>query len=465
MRRTIVLGCCAALVPSTAVASFAAPVFPRDEICALDPDLTPQRRVVEPLLLIRHLIEAGSVRDAALDTDGDGDTLLVEKQLTFTQPDYCEAPERNCTPVDAAAIRRLHDQLAEFVRTQGGAWYTFERLRQPDAVDPAETPALDPAFHIEGQPFQIGEVLDASARYVRIVCRDAPAPAPPVVADADPPASDVPDRWVRAPERGEGFRLTGSIDHLSRNRTRLSAAEPATFSINSDLEGDRRTYFIDVVAGYDFEFARGAAYETSLIPFAVLNRLLQDSGSEVNRLGVGTQTAVSMHGGALGYGEVALTPLYLTDTTFSSDIGTLKLRWSPTLTEAALVPLGFYQEYGALLAQLELDLLSDVGHVFDAGGNPELADDNNFFRVGGRLGLSVRGAPGSLLERIELNVSNRFLRDLEGRPRDLNLFRASLSYLFPNVDNYRLSFSYTSGRSEDTLTDVQFWSTELGVRF
>lgn len=466
MRRTIVVGCCVALLPSTALASFAAPAFPPDEVCAADPDLTPQQQAVRPLFLIRHLIEAGPVSDAALDTDGDGDTLLVEKQLAFTQPNYCQAaPGRQCSSQDEAALRRLHGQLAEFVRTQGGAWYQFERLRRPDAADRAAVPALDPAFQAEGQSFQIGEVLDVPGRYVRITCRDAPRPAPPVVADGAPPVSGLPDRWVRYREAGEGFRLTGSIDDLSQDRTRPGSVQPATFSVNSDLEAGRRTYFINVVAGYDFEFARGAEYRTSLIPFALLNRLLQDSRSDINRLGAGMQTAIALRGGALGYGEIALTPLYLTDTRFRSDIGTFKFRYSPTLAEDASLPLGFYENYAGLLAQLEFDLLSDVGRVFDAGGNPDLGDDDNFFRVGARLGIRVRGAPGSLLERIELDLSNRYLYNLDGRPRDLNLFQASLSYLFPNVDNYKLSFGYTSGRTEDTLTDVHFWSMQLGVRF
>jgi hypothetical protein len=129
------------------------------------------------------------------------------------------------------------------------------------------------------------------------------------------------------------------------------------------------------------------------------------------------------------------------------------------------VPLGFYRAYGPVLGQVDLDILSDVGHVFDPGGNPNLADTGEFFRIGGRLGFRVRGAKGTLLEQIELDVSNRYLYNVEGFPRDINYFQTSLSYLFPNVDNYKLSFSYTSGRTDDTLTDVEFWSSQLGIRF
>lgn len=465
MRRTVVLGCCAALLSSTPFTSFAAPGFPPEEICTFDPAEIPPRRLVDPSRLIRWLIADGQVSDAALDANADGDTLLVEKQLTFTQPDYCAVPGRNCTTADAAAIRRLHDQMDEFVGTQGGAYYRFERLQQPDAVDRAAVPALDAAFEVEGQHFQIGEVLNVPARYVRITCRDEPTLAPPAVADAAPPEPSPPVHWTRDRGGDEGFRLTGSIDDLSRDRTRLTSVQPATFSINSDLSAGRTSYFVNFVAGYDFEFERGELYETSIIPFVLLNRLLQDSGSEIDRLGAGTQVATAMYGGALGYGEIAVTPLYLTDTSLSSRIGTLKGRWSPRLAEDAPLPLGFYQEYDALLAQLELDLLTDVGHIFEAGDNPDLTEDDSFLRAGGRIGLRVRGAAGSALERIELNVSNRYLYNWDGDPENLNLFQVSLSYLFPQLDNYRLSFAYSNGRTDDTLNLVHYWSTQLGVRF
>jgi hypothetical protein len=465
MRRTLLLGLPIALLSGQTAASPAAPapIFPPDRICATDLTLTPPARMVHPLYLIRDLIEAGPVSDAALDANGDGDTLLIEKQLAFTQPNYCHAsPERRCTPQDEKALIRLHDQLAEFVRTEGGAWYHFERLREPDPVDRAAVPALDPAFEVKGQPFQIGEILQVPPQFVRIVCRDEPL-APQ--AASIPPADAEPVGWEHDPDGNEGFRLTGSIDDLNKSRQRLTNVRPAQFSINSDLKANVTTYLIDAVAGYDLEFAKGKEYNASLIPFVFLNRLFNNTNNEIDKLGTGLQLALEMQDSPIGYGEVAMTPQYTTDTDFRTKIGTLKFRWTPTLPQDALVPLGLYRTYGPLLGQVNLDLLSDVGHVFDAGGNPDLEDSDEFLRVGGRLGFQIRGAKDTLLEQIELDVSNRYLYNVEGIPRDINYFQTSLSYLFPNMDNYKLSFSFTSGRTDDTLTDVEFWSSQLGIRF
>jgi hypothetical protein len=465
MRRTLLLSFPIALLSGQAPAAPApapAPAFPADRICVADPTLTPPRRVVHPLYLIRELIAAGPVSDAALDANGDGDTLLIEKQLAFTQPNYCHAsPDRHCSPQDEQALLRLHRQLAEFARTEGGAWYVFERLKKPDPVDRAAVPALAEAFEVEGQPFQIGELLQVPPRFVRIDCREKPL-APQVASTPAPDAEPV--RWEHDPDDNEGFRLTGTVDDLNKSRQRLTNVTPAQFSINSDLKARLTTYLIDAVAGYDFEFARGEQYDASLIPFILLNRLFNQTANEVNRLGAGLQLALEMQDSALGYGEVAATPQYVTDTNFRTKIGTLGFRWTPTLPQGASIPLGFFRPYGLVLGQLNVDVLSDIGHVFDPGGNPDLLDKDEFFRFGGRLGIRIRGAKGTLLEQIELDVSNRYLYNLD-EPHDVNYFQTSLSYLFPNVDNYKLSFSYTDGRTGDTLTDVQYWSTQLGIRF
>lgn len=465
MRRTTLLGLPIVFLSAEAAASPAvpAPVFPTDKICVADPTLTPPRRVVNPLYLVRELIAEGPVSDAALDANGDGDTLLIEKQLAFTQLNYCHAsPERQCTPQDEKALIRLHDKLEEFARTEGGAWFDFERLSEPDPVDRAAVPALDAAFEVEGQAYQVGEILQVPPRFVRIVCRDEPL-APQVAST--PPADAEPVGWEHDPAGHEGFRLTGSIDDLNKNRQRLTNVRPAQFSINADLKANVTTYLIDAVAGYDLEFAKGEEYNTSIIPFVFLNRLFNNTANEIDKLGGGLQFALEMQDSPIGYGEVAVTPQYTTDTTFETKIGTLKFRWTPTLPQDAPVPLGFYRAYGPVLGQVDLDILSDVGHVFDTGGNPNLADSDEFLHIGGRLGFRMRGAKGTLLEQIELDVSNRYLYNVEGLPRNINYFQTSLSYLFPNVDNYKLSFSYTNGRTDDTLTDVEFWSSQLGIRF
>jgi hypothetical protein len=141
------------------------------------------------------------------------------------------------------------------------------------------------------------------------------------------------------------------------------------------------------------------------------------------------------------------------------------MRWTPTLAQAAAVPLGSGRILGPLALRFDLDALSEVGHVGNPGASNELADKPEYLRVGGRVGFRVRGAPGTIIERIEFDASEKYFYDFAPGVHNLNRFDLTLSYLLPHTENYRISFSYSNGRADDTIQEIELWKTQLGVRF
>jgi hypothetical protein len=403
------------------------------------------------------------VSDAALDTDRDGSTLLSEKQLALAHPDYCAAVATGCTVADAAALRRLHDDLARFGATEGGQNYRFERLRRPSAEERQSAPFLDPALEAEGQEFQIGEVLDVERRFVEIACVEQPPPAPagPIALGSGREILG----WRANPERRGGFRLTSQIDDLSRDRAQLGSVRPAQLSINANVEENKTSYQIAAVAGYDFELERAEDLRSSVIPFLQLERFFDGTTETIDKLGAGVQAVTTYGSETTGSDQIALTPVYLTDTGLDNRIATFKMRWTPTLSSAAPLPLGFDRTYGPVVVNLSFDGLSDAGRVLARTDDSPLDDQENFFRAGGRVGLRVRGARGTALRQFQLDLTNRSLVNIGAGPGLLNRFDATLSFLFPDSDNYQISFSYTVGRNDDTLERIEFWRTQLGIRF
>ncbi|MGH6886209.1 MAG: hypothetical protein ACREGK_09055, partial [Geminicoccales bacterium] len=249
-----------------------------------------------------------------------------------------------------------------------------------------------------------------------------------------------------------------------RDRGQLASVRPAQLSINANVEEDKTSYQIAAVAGYDFELARSVD-RSSVIPFLQLERFFDGTTETIDKLGAGVQAVTTYGSEAAGSDQIALTPLYLTDTGFDNQIGTFKLRWTPTLSSAAPLPLGFDRTYGPVVLNLSFDGLSDAGRIFNGGDDSPLEDRENFFRAGGRIGLRVRGARGTALRQIELHLTNRHLVNIGPGPTLLNRFDATLSFLFPDSDNYQISFSYTVGRNDDTLERIELWRTQLGIRF
>ncbi len=443
------------------------PLFPADEICS--PAAEAEIRNLDPLRLVRWLIAISDIGDAALDADGDGDTLLSEKQLALVQPGYCtQGIGRACTAEDAETLERIQERLADFVDRAGGPDYVFERVRRPTLEERIEHPFLNPFFETTGRRFQVAEVLDVRRRFVEVYCT-APEPEE-VLQVADIPAPEIveePEKpyWIFNPRDADGLRLTSEIDDLNKDRNSLSAVRPAELSITADIDDDETLYQVKAVVGYNFEVERSDLFFTSTIPFFLFERFFNGEENEIDKLGFGLQEAFNIFQPDRSGSEIAITPVYLTDSDFDSDIGIMKLRWTPTLAPDAPLPIGFLRSYGPLALQLNVDALADVGRVFDDGGDEELTDESEFFRVGGRIGLQFRGAEGSGFDHIALDISNRYLKDVDGNESDLYRLDLSLSYLFSQAENYRLSVSYVNGRTDDTLEETEYWKTQFGIRF
>ena len=446
------------------------PLFPADQICVQETSTAPS--TLDPLRLIRWLIAVSDVGDAALDANGDGDTLLSEKQLALIQPDYCtEAIGRACTAEEAETLGRMQTRLSDFVDRAGGTDYVFERIRRPTIEERLDSPFLNPFYETTGRRFQVAEILDIDKRFVQIYCTASepgePPPTAPVTASDTPEIVEELERplWIFNPRDADGLRLTSEIDDLNKDRNKLGAVRPAELSITADVDDNQTLYQVKAVAGYNFEMERSDLIYTSTIPFVLFERFFNGERNEIDKLGLGIQEAFSVIQPDRSGAEVAITPLYLTDSDFKSDIGVLKLRWTPTLAPDSTLPIGFSREYGPIALQLDVDALADFGRVFDNGGDPDLVDESEFFRAGGRLGLQFRGSKKSGFDHIALEISNRYLKDIDGDDSDLYRLDLSLSYLFSQAQNYRLSVSYANGRTDDTLEQTEYWKTQFGIRF
>ncbi|MEM7024689.1 MAG: hypothetical protein AAF637_19240 [Pseudomonadota bacterium] len=416
-------------------------------------------RAVDPLELVRWAIRTSEIRDQAIDANGDGDTLLAEKQLALTDPGYCGHPARGCSERDATAQRQIHARLAAFVREQDGN-YQFERIRRPDQTERNEAPHLAEDLEQASSSFHVGETLAVPAVYVRVVCLEEPQ-------------RDVAQLESRTAEDGSpsklpirsGFRLTGSLDDLGKDRSTLGAVTPAQFSISGDLKKNQTTYLVNLFAGYQVELGQRKRNYFSAIPFFQFERRFNRREIEIDKIGGGGKFLATTVSENLGGNELAVSPYYLTDTKGDRQILTVQLRETPSLPERYGIPIGYAIEAGELLWQFGIDGLIEAGHVFRARNTEGPLAVGNFIRTGPRWSLNLQGTDGTLLDRLALNLAYKYLYGLTGPLDHFHRFDANLSYLLPGSESYKLGLSYTVGRVDDTLQEQQYWSTVLGVRF
>jgi hypothetical protein len=432
---------------------------PKAAICVPEEDSS--GRVVDPLRLVRWALTTSNLSDQALDTNGDGDTLLSEKQLALADPAYCEHLEKHCDSADAVAQRQIHQRLATFVHAES-VDYRFERIRRPDPAERDSAPYLNEEFEDPGSSFQVGETLAVPARYVRVVCLDRP-PAAVAEQEGAPAASDgaAPGRLpIRT-----GFRLTGKLADLGRDRSKLRAIAPAEFSISGDLKQNQTTYLVNLFAGYEIDLGQDDRSNFSAIPFFQFERRFNRSETDIDKIGGGSKFLMTTVSENLGRTQLALSPFYLTDTKGDRQIFTAQFRGSPSLPERYGVPIGYAKEFAGLLWELDVDGLAETGHVFRARDTSGPLATGDFLRTGSRLSLRLQGSKGTLLEQFDLDLAYKYLYGITGPLEHFHRFDATLSYLLPGSERYRLAFNYTVGRADDTLQYQDFWSTVLGVRF
>jgi hypothetical protein len=423
-------------------------VPPQGAVCVASD--TGDVRVVDPLRLVRWAMDRADLGEAAIDRNDDGTTGLAEKQLALVDPAFCDGDR--CTPEESRRLSETRDALIGFLG--GGEAYVFSRIRRPDADAQNVGRALNPAFQDPSLPYQLGEVLSVQARYVQIACVD-PVPEP-----GGPPSLLT---RVLVPIQ-EGFRLTGSLDDLGKSRDDLRSIRPAEFSINDNIANDNREIYINLFAGYQFTLDRTDRTLFSLTPFAQYEHKFDDSADKVQKIGTGAKFLTTIYTGDLGTNDISVSPYYITDVSAERRLFSTRFRVSPSLDESTGIPIGWTRQIGAALIRLGTDPIMEVGEVLEAE-EQDLLEPGPFWRIGGEVGLQLRGAADSLLSQFEFFVSNKYLYGLAGPLEHFNRFETNLSYVFPGVDNYRLSLQYVAGRVDDTLQYKEELKTVLGVRF
>ncbi|MGI9500374.1 MAG: hypothetical protein ACR2P3_10060 [Geminicoccaceae bacterium] len=346
---------------------------------------------------------------------------------------------------DEAALSRAREQLQAFAAAGGGPGYVIERLDEAGRVVPGTAEKVAPR-----------DLLGDQETTFRVRCV--------AMHEGDQEAEPNDQPYWRNNGDG-GFRLAGDIDNLSKSRGALGAVKAAELSITSDLIEDETAYRVNAAAGYAFSLAGGDDVQSSIIPFFEAERVTSGSETQIDTLGVGFQKAATVSWPDSFRSEFAITPVYQTDSDFESHTGTLKFRWTPALAGYVGFPLGLAEVYGPIELRLGLDLLADVGRVFDEGDQGNLDGEGNFFRLGNQAGLQIRGAPGNLLRQFEIQLANRYLYNVDTEFEHINQFDAALAYLFQGNENYQLSFAYSNGRDDNSLELYEFWQTQFGIRF
>ncbi len=320
-----------------------------------------------------------------------------------------------------------------------------ERIATTSDADRAEWPLL-----ADTEYGGLAAMLDDRKRFFRLSC-------PVQTADATPPR-----KRASATDR---FRFTGDIDSLALPRggpKKLRAVTQAEVSYTSNRLDDSETFHVTAYAGYDL----ARAPRRQFIPFVGFEReQTRQSGPDDN--GTSRISAGFLYGAEFDSSDtISVAPLYVVDRIHDSRIASLRAAWTPGfLYRFDALSMGNARRMGPLLARMDLQLRAQAGRVIDAGDSTELADTDDYFRLGPALRLELwPTAEHGLLSRLSADAGYRRFFRMSG-PEDVEWWGAGINYSIEPTDHVTIRYSYEQGEDEETLVKSRLWKLVLGVRF
>jgi hypothetical protein len=419
------------------------PLPSHDDVC--DGGIVSKRQLAKYII---ELTNNGASKLASKLIFGDA---VLWRSIFFTTPEqFCPAKAFCPKGVD----QKCQDQIdaCKSARNQAivNARALFRQLTEESAkAQPVykEAPSLSNADADKRAEIYFSNPTDIDGR---IVCTATDIPPPP-------------------PPETSKFRVRGVSDDLYIDRSDEQAFK-ATSQATLTSTGDRSTTPTQTLktkgaVGYAFEGDRTAA-----IPYFSFYQSVTDTFGKPQS----TDPASNVAAGVLfntrfSTGQVnnviGAKPQFLLNTKDHSEIGSLRLSYTPYTSFPDALNLNLFQQVPFLTmlsAQIQFDLRLDAGAYANRGNDPvQSLLNKDYLRSGTRVGLAFTTDPN--LPSITLVLAHTYLYGISGTVRNLSISEASLTY---NFNKYvGLTGSYRNGIDEDTAIRVETWMVGLSGRF
>lgn len=418
-----------------------------DEICT-DPTAGPQ--FVNTQRFASALVDEAKVpytiRDRANTTGAASNSVTPDEDVYLLTT---ETAINSATPAGEQALARLsplRQALNDYLRGDSDEVdrMTFRVVKLPSA-----TPASSGIEALLGIPASIV-----------IACTPPTAAAPP-----------TPSRW--------DFRLRGKVEDMNvradGDKDILKKQSAATISFQSNAVSNTDTFDVNLVGGVHVDLSPDKGrYLLGLQPYAQYERreTTGDGGQTADK----DRAAAGLLADFFTFGDSwalsgGLYPQYTSDFELDSEqvsaTAFLVPDFAVNLSESYRFYTGAFNYVGSMLRiKPELKLIATSSYVLDEGANPDLADQDDLYGLGGEAGLAVRFDESTpVLNGLTIAVSYRWLDLFSTSKSDLARFEANLRYDLFGTENAIIELGYVDGEDMDTQQEEEYWRLALGLRF
>ncbi|MFD2230424.1 hypothetical protein [Alkalimarinus sediminis] len=414
-----------------------------DEFCEVKRD----QRVVKPKRLLLWLLDFVAISDAAMDLNGDGNTLYNEKvALIADDKAFAKCIESSrCDELDQEKVLRIRSVI--------------ESLWSPSPPNPFRTHFL-PGREGSASKIELSSFLTQDSD-IESVC-----PAPDRVFT---PQSELEDESSNESSWLDRVVVREKSDDITKP---FDEAGPANFSFEKNELSSTRDIEVDLVVAYlvheryrekessqyflyfqsDTDIQKIDGEDTSSSRSALSLGLLAEY-----RLGKYEQYYFSNH-------VISLRPSYTKDAVQESESANIIASWTPIPDLGKnnfflnMVPVGPY-----VSVKLNWDARLEGGWVLQEGDQEIFDDNNDYADVGANFNFLVAGAKNSLLERFQWDSNYKKLFSLIADQPNKEYLSSKLRYFING--NFSVGLEFEKGRKGVQFNEVDKWKINFGAKY
>jgi hypothetical protein len=419
--------------------------------------------------------------------------MEIIKQLDFNEDGVLDWVE-----VTAGLENRLDTAVGRKPKINLGA------LRKKKTVSMADLGKLDPKMEIAQATFK--ERFGPGPKYsiTRLVADPFFSPKVFALNEEELPDQkmDTTSKWIA--EDKHPLKVRRSIDDLNTAEGPDAAAKDSStkgalvsyannFNTKSDqwafhgiiglnLIEEENVHFGEEINGHRLQIDRNAdagITEYWIRPSVGLDKVNTSHSSKdeidslVLRLGGGFHySGRNLTAGVLDGFNVNLTAAYATDTSSDSKVIGGALDITPVRLGSGFWDTvnDIFRPVGIFRVKPELVFHTEGGSVLDETGSAALQKTDDFLRIGGTFGLSIRATENMIayfkpLQGLLLHAGLQYYVDVTGSGPDVDLFTASVDWALDEKSHYSLTAEYRNGRSPLLLQRDKSVVVGLGVKF
>lgn len=405
--------------------------------------------------LLGHAIKSAGLSAIDLDTEGNEVSLTAEKEAILNPDQYCKVRDR-CSKGTLEKLAEVYTNIDGFIRNNDPRYVVRSKKGYYDIRSDSDST----------KRVTVRELL--ADKIVGVTARCVMPPSDGVADGKDDKKEEAKNAHPDKTPVAHRFMIRKKVTDLqyAQEDKQFKGLDRASLSVADDYLKRNITYNLSGVAGFGIShISLGKSADADIVAYTTYTKQTiagnaPKNSKDVDNIGLGVLASALFP--AFGdYHAVQVYPQYLRSNVSEGELFSGNIVYSPQTWPGVGAP---FPLFGDLVGLFTPQAKFIWGRVTAHGRDPDFIADKDFSRVGGRLEFLMLMDDG-LLKGLSWRNAYEYQYGMRGYYRSVDRFESTLSFKFPDQQNWSIDLAYVSGRNLDTLELQQQLTLGLGLKY